>query len=72
VDASLLPAAQLALRNVAVLLNGPPGIYSVLGSTNLSSWNVLGSLTNTLGSAAFTDLDVNGTSHKFYRAQFAR
>jgi len=69
--ANLSPAAQPVLGNVNITLNGPPGIYTVLGSTNLISWSVSGSLTNNLGSAVFTDLDTNRPPRKFYRAQFA-
>jgi hypothetical protein len=69
--ANLLPPAQPVLGSVNITLNGPPGIYIVLGSTNLTSWNVSGSLTNNLGSAVFTDLDTNRPPRKFYRAQFA-
>jgi hypothetical protein len=70
--ANLLAAAQPVLGNVKITLNGPPGIYAVLGSTNLMFWSVSGSLTNNLGSALFTDLDTNRPPRKFYRAQFAQ
>ena len=69
--ANLLPAAQPVLGSVKLTLNGPPGPYTVLGSTNLTSWNVSGSLTNNLGSAVFTDLDTNRPPRKFFRTQFA-
>jgi hypothetical protein len=69
--ASLTPAPQPVLGSVKITLNGPPGIYTVLGSTNLTSWDVSGSLTNNLGSAIFTDLDTNRPPTKFYRARFA-
>src|SRR5204863_252367 len=36
-------------------LTGPPGSYAVLSSTNLAAWSALGTATNTLGSAIFTD-----------------
>jgi hypothetical protein len=68
--ANLLPAAQPVLGSFKITLDGPPGIYTVLGSTNLTSWNVSGSLTNNLGSAVFTDLDTNRPPRKFFRAQF--
>ena len=46
---------------------GPPGTYAVQTSTDLGEWNVLGFVTNKVGSVVFTD----GTSHlsdrKFYR-----
>jgi internalin A len=69
-SANLLPAAQPVRGGVKITLTGPPGIYTVLGSTNLTSWNVSGSLTNNLGSAIFTDLDTDRPLRKFYRAHF--
>jgi len=49
---------------------GPPGVYAVLGSTNLNVWRELGVATNATGSVAFNDADVL-SSRKFYRAQQA-
>ena len=49
-------------------VEGPPGIYAVLGSTNLAAWSVLGTASNELGSILFTDADANFSSQKFYRA----
>jgi formylglycine-generating enzyme required for sulfatase activity len=50
-------------------ITGPPGVYSVLGSTNLAIWSVLGATTNTLGIIAFTDIAARLAPQKFYRAQ---
>ena len=38
-------------------IDGPPGIYSVLGSTNLAVWSVVGNASNGLGKVVFTDRD---------------
>ncbi|HXJ55824.1 MAG TPA: SUMF1/EgtB/PvdO family nonheme iron enzyme [Verrucomicrobiae bacterium] len=48
-------------------LTGPPGLYAVLGSTNLAAWSVLGTATNTLGRAVFQDGQANLSPQKFYR-----
>jgi len=36
-------------------INGPPGVYTVLGSTNLAGWSELSIVTNNLGNVVFTD-----------------
>ncbi len=50
-------------------LTGPPGIYTVLSSANLAAWSELGTLTNNLATAIFTDAEATNSSQKFYRAQ---
>jgi len=47
---------------------GPPGIYSIAASPDLSSWSILGMLTNQLGSARFSDPSASLSAQKFYRA----
>jgi formylglycine-generating enzyme required for sulfatase activity len=49
-------------------ITGPPAVYAVLGSTNLTVWNVLGAATNPLGSVNFHDVTANLSPQKFYRA----
>ena len=49
-------------------ITGPPGVYSVLGSTNLTTWSVVGVATNPLGSVNFHDVTANASPQKFYRA----
>ena len=49
-------------------ITGPPGVYSVLVSTNLAAWSLLGVATNPLGSVNFHDVTVNAAPQKFYRA----
>jgi hypothetical protein len=49
-------------------ITGPPGVYAVLGSTDLAVWSALGVATNSLGSINFTDVTANLSPQKFYRA----
>jgi formylglycine-generating enzyme required for sulfatase activity len=49
-------------------ITGPPGVYTVLGSTNLSAWSAVGTAKNELGSISFNDVTVNASLAKFYRA----
>jgi len=50
-------------------LNGPPGIYTIFGSADLTAWNELGRTTNILGRVVFTDSTANLSARKFYRAR---
>ncbi len=50
-------------------ITGPPGIYSVLGSTNLATWSAVGIATNPLGSVIFHDVTTNVLPQKFYRTR---
>jgi hypothetical protein len=47
---------------------GPPGVYAILGSTDLAIWSELGTVTNPLGSIVFTDVEAHLSPQKFYRA----
>jgi len=49
-------------------ITGPPGVYTVLGSADLSTWDELGATTNTLGSIVFIDAASPLSPQKFYRA----
>ncbi len=49
-------------------ITGPPGVYSVLGSTNLTTWSAVGVASNPLGSVNFHDVTANASPQKFYRA----
>jgi hypothetical protein len=49
-------------------ITGPPGVYSILESTDLAAWSVLGAVTNSLGSISFVDTTAQLSSQKFYRA----
>jgi formylglycine-generating enzyme required for sulfatase activity len=50
-------------------ITGPPGVYTVLGSTNLASWSVVEVVSNPLGSVFFLDTTVQLSPQKFYSAQ---
>ena len=50
-------------------ISGPPGAYTVLGSTNLADWIELGILTNSLGKIVFTDGTAHLSAQKFYRTR---
>jgi hypothetical protein len=50
-------------------LNGPPGLYTIFGSADLTAWNELGIATNILGRAVFTDSTASLSARKFYRAR---
>ena len=50
-------------------LTGPPGIYAVLSSSNLTAWSAQGTATNTLGTVSFTDGSANLSPQKFYRVR---
>ncbi len=49
-------------------ITGPPGVYVVLGSTNLEVWSAIGTADNVLGSISFNDVATNLPPQKFYRA----
>ena len=49
-------------------ITGPPGVYTVLGSTDLATWSAVGVATNPLGSVVFTDVTAHLSPQKFYRA----
>jgi hypothetical protein len=50
-------------------LTGPPGIYAVLASSDLTSWSDFAAVTNELGFARFDDGQANLSPQKFYRAR---
>jgi formylglycine-generating enzyme required for sulfatase activity len=48
---------------------GPPGVYTVLQSTDLATWSLLSAITNNLGSISFVDTTAQlSPTRKFYRA----
>jgi hypothetical protein len=49
-------------------ITGPPGVYSILESTDLANWTVLGTVTNNLGSISVVDTTAQLSPQKFYRA----
>jgi hypothetical protein len=66
----LLSPERTAAGAIDLTLTGPPGVYAVFSSSNLAGWTGLGTLTNNLGSAVFTDAPAL-SPQKFYRAQYA-
>ncbi len=49
-------------------ITGPPGVYTVLASSNLVNWSVVNTAANPLGGVNFRDADTNPPPRKFYRA----
>jgi formylglycine-generating enzyme required for sulfatase activity len=49
-------------------ITGPPGVYTILESTDLAAWSVLSPITNSLGSTSFVDPTAHISPQKFYRA----
>src|SRR5262249_20783748 len=45
---------------------GPPGVYTILESTDLAAWSVLGATTNSLGAISFADSTAHLSTRKFY------
>jgi formylglycine-generating enzyme required for sulfatase activity len=64
-----LTQAQQPLGAFRFWLSGPPGVYSVLCSTNLASWSTLALTDNPLGSVFFTDTSAPLFPQRFYRAK---
>jgi len=65
---SLASPRQTAVEKFELTLHGPPGIYSVQSSADLTAWSELGALTNKLGSVVFTDATFGLSERRFYRA----
>jgi hypothetical protein len=49
-------------------ITGPPGAYSIMGSSDLKVWSEVGIATNTLGSISFVDTASHLFPRRFYRA----
>jgi formylglycine-generating enzyme required for sulfatase activity len=49
-------------------ITGPPGVYTVYSSSNLTSWEAVNFVNNPLGSIFFTDTEAHLSPQKFYRA----
>jgi len=49
-------------------ITGPPGVYVLLGSTDLAAWSAVGTANNVLGSISFNDVATNLPPQRFYRA----
>jgi hypothetical protein len=67
------PEAQLVQPQILVgsfkfAITGPPGVYTVLDSTDLATWSAVGVASNPLGSVIFHDVTSSASPQKFYRA----
>ena len=49
------------------IVNLPPGVYTVFGSTDLTNWSEVGSVDNTVGSISFVDESSHLFPQRFYR-----
>ncbi len=49
-------------------LVGPPGVYTILASTDLQAFSILGTLNNKTGTTRFTDVGALSVPRMFYRA----
>jgi hypothetical protein len=49
-------------------ITGPPGIYSILASSDLANWQQVGVASNMLGSVSFVDATSHLSPRRFYRA----
>jgi hypothetical protein len=50
-------------------LSGELGVYEILGSSNLTDWFSVGTVTNTFGTIEFTDGESLTNAFRFYRAR---
>jgi hypothetical protein len=50
------------------VIGDPFTVYQVFGSTNLTNWDPLGSVSNATGEVQFTDSSATNTMRRFYRA----
>ena len=51
------------------LISDPQLAWQILGSSNLTSWQLLGIVTNAFGEVQFTDPTATGSPSRFYKAQ---
>jgi formylglycine-generating enzyme required for sulfatase activity len=49
-------------------ITGPPGVYTVYSSSNLTDWNAVNFVNNPLGGIFFTDTEAHLAPRRFYRA----
>jgi hypothetical protein len=50
-------------------ITGPPGVYTIVASSDLVTWTDLRTTTNTLGAISFADTNAHLFAAKFYRAR---
>jgi formylglycine-generating enzyme required for sulfatase activity len=63
----LVPFAAIE-ETFEIGIAGPSGVYSVLGSTNLTGWSSIGIASNAFGSVTFHQENDNLSPRTFYRA----
>jgi formylglycine-generating enzyme required for sulfatase activity len=63
-----LDQSLMAVGSFKFGIAGPPGVYSLFGSTNLAKWSEVGVATNPLGAVDFHHVTTNVLSQRFYRA----
>ncbi len=68
VTIQLIPVSPPPFAAFQFSITGPPGDYSILISTNLSDWTVLGSARIPLGRIVINDTLAQFSPQKFYRA----
>jgi hypothetical protein len=49
-------------------ITGPPGVYSVVASSDLANWQPVGIASNQLGSVSFVEPTSHLSTRRFYRA----
>jgi len=62
-------AGQTSGGFTLTLISDPGSVYQIQVSTNLSSWQSLGTVTNISGQVQFTDTGAVNSKARFYRAQ---
>jgi len=69
--AAILQLTMTANKQAVLALTGRSGrTYEIQSSTNLASWNVIGSVTvGSNGTATYTDTSVPGYSKRYYRTR---
>lgn len=65
----LLKPQQNVEKNFEFTIAGPPGVYTILSSANLTTWSDFTVLTNQIGSVLFSDATAKFAPQKFYRVR---
>jgi hypothetical protein len=65
----LISPRQTAQGTFGFALTGPPGVYALFGSPDLSTWSDLGALTNDFGVVRLEEATSTLASQKFFRAR---
>jgi len=65
----LVAPREPADRSFQFAVSGPPGVYVIFASTNLTAWSELAVLTNQIGVVRFFDVAARLSPRKFYVAR---